>query len=90
MSFRGHSIKLQIVPVDPDDDNDPDTDIYANFEETLVGYDGEVAATDLFNSADPRTVLDSVKVTAGKFKLKYNVAVASADAAKGDVVENDG
>ena len=92
--FRDHSIKLQIVHVAPEV-NDPDTDvdetmIYDNFEDALVGYDGEVTATDLFSSTDPRTVIDSVKVTAGKFKLQYAMAVASADAAKGDEVERDG
>ena len=55
----------------------------------LVGYEGEVTATDLFNSADPRSVLDSVKVTAGKFKLKYTANVAADEFAKGDTVEWD-
>ena len=90
--FRDHKVKFQLVPIAPEDD-DPDTDVdettvYDNFEGTLVGYDGEIVSTDLFDSVDPRTVIDSVKVTTGQFKLKYKMDVLP-DIKKGDTVERD-
>ena len=88
--FRDHSVKFEIIPFAEDDTNTDGVDesiIYDTFEEALVGYEGVVEATDLFASANPRAVIDSVKVVAGKFQLRYTQI--SGDFEKGDTVERD-
>ena len=88
--FRDHSIKFQIVNGAVDDTNTGDVDEgpNPNHDLVLVGYEGVVEATDLFNSADTRAVIDSVKVDAGKFKLRYEMKAGEFE--KGDTVEMDG
>ena len=89
--FRNNSVKFELIPIAPEDDGSTEVDeamIYANFKPVLIGYENVVTSDDLFESRDTRSVLDSVKVNAGLFKLEYAMSASGFD--EGDTVERDG